>query len=194
MQVESVKMNKDKARELYLIYKAHKVYEKPEDYEIMRTYQLIALGRVIIQAMASIKEAGLDSDGLPKLAIARADAKECVLEINRWGGGFFGTHNYYRKNTTTKIEFVNGFFPASEGNKRETWDTKAMVPFIPPMHRPKRALANYYILWEAEWEKKPPAYPYLLRRIGNSDMWIVCAAWDLTPVEQAAMRTKMLIY
>lgn len=187
-------MNKDKAYELYKAYKTHKAYERPEDYEIMRTYQLIAQGKVIIQAMAAIKKAGLNSEGLPYLALARADAKECKLEMDRWGGGFFGTHDIYRKNTTTKIEFPRSFFPNAQGSlqARETWETKAAVPIIPPQYRPKRGLANYHILWEAEWEAVAPEDPYLLRRVGTTgDMWIVLAAWDLTPVERAAMQSRI---
>ncbi len=192
MQVPHVKMNRNKAYKLYKAYKTHQSYEHPEDYEIMRAYQLIAQGKVIIQAMAAIKNAGLNDEGLPYLAIARADAKECALELNRWGGGFFGTHDYSRQNSRTRIEFPNSFFPGDENNRRNTWNTKATIPLIPPQHRPKRGLENYHILWEAEWEKIAPEDPYLLRRIGNTgDMWIVLAAWDLTPVERAAMQSRI---
>jgi hypothetical protein len=142
--------------------------------------------------MESIRLAGLNADGLPKLAIGRADAKECHLQMDEWGGGYFGTHNFYWKNSAQKIAFPRGFFPRPSIN-RSPWRTKAALPFIPPQHRPKRGLENYHILWEAEWEKKPPVDPYLLRRIGKSDMWMVLAAWDLTPVEQAVMKTRMLM-
>lgn len=36
-----------------------------------------------------------------------------------------------------------------------------------------------------------PKDPYLLRRIGKGDMWLVVAAWDLTEVERAALATRL---
>ena len=68
---------------------------------------------------------------------------------------------------------------------------EAPLPGIPLHLRPKRGLENYHILWEAEWERRPPGDPMLLRRIGKSDAWLVVAAWDITPVEQAVLATRM---
>lgn len=65
------------------------------------------------------------------------------------------------------------------------------MPLILIEHRPKRGLANYHVLWEAEWPKVPPVHPILLRRIGVADLWVVSAAWDLIPVEQAALAARM---
>ena len=61
-----------------------------------------------------------------------------------------------------------------------------------PIHlRPKRGLANYHVLWEAEWTPSPPRDPFLLRRIGKADLWLVVAQWDLTEVERAALATRV---
>jgi hypothetical protein len=68
---------------------------------------------------------------------------------------------------------------------------EAIVPIIPVHLRPKRGLANYHILWEAEWTKRYPVDPYLLRRLGG-DAWLVVAAWDLTDVERAVMSSRLL--
>jgi len=65
------------------------------------------------------------------------------------------------------------------------------VPIIPGYLRPKRGLQNYHILWEAEWSRGVPVDPYLLRRIGQGDLWLVVAAWELTEVERAAMSTRV---
>jgi len=65
------------------------------------------------------------------------------------------------------------------------------VPLIPVHLRPKRGLANYHILWEAEWRRLPPVDPLLIRRLGKGDLWVVVAAWDLTEVERAAIAARM---
>jgi len=192
MQVQALKMKPGKAAELYRAYKSHKAYQKPEDYEIMRTYQLIAQGKVVIQALESIRQAGLNAQGLPCLAIARADAEWCHLQINTRGGGCFSGKQYVRGNSRDKIEFPNGFFSNVPKEAHSFHRIRAAVPHIPPQHRPQRGIENYHILWEAEWDKVPPVDPYLLRRVGKGDMWLVVAAWDLTPVERAAMNTRIL--
>ena len=65
------------------------------------------------------------------------------------------------------------------------------MPIIPVHLRPKRGLANYHVLWEAEWERVVPRDPYLLRRIGKADLWLVVAHWELSPVEMAALSTRV---
>jgi hypothetical protein len=42
-----------------------------------------------------------------------------------------------------------------------------------------------------EWRKVVPKDPYLLRRIGDGDMWVVVAHWDLTEVERAALAHRL---
>jgi hypothetical protein len=37
----------------------------------------------------------------------------------------------------------------------------------------------------------PPVDPILLWCIGAADLWVVYAAWDLTPVEQGALAARM---
>jgi hypothetical protein len=59
--------------------------------------------------------------------------------------------------------------------------------------RPKRGLANYHILFEAEWSFVAPKDPLLLRRAGKGDLWIVCAAWELTEIERAALTARIQI-
>ena len=64
-------------------------------------------------------------------------------------------------------------------------ECRARVPMIPPRLRADRALANYHILWEAEWIN-PPRDPLLLRHLGKF-FYAVLATWDLTPLEQAVL-------
>ena len=66
-----------------------------------------------------------------------------------------------------------------------------MIPHIPPDIRPKRGLANYHVLYEAVWRDEPPIDPYLVRRLGRTDFYIILGAWDLTDVERAVMAAHM---
>ena len=64
----------------------------------------------------------------------------------------------------------------------------AIVPSIPPLHRPHDSLENYWLLWEAEWTR-PPVDPALLKHLGLN-LYAVLAVWDLTPLEQAVLRGR----
>jgi hypothetical protein len=79
-----VVMGRAEARDLYRKYKAHRHYSTPIDREVQRAFQLLAQGRLVIKALESIKVAGLNEQGLPKLAIAPADSDkvECRVFAN----------------------------------------------------------------------------------------------------------------
>lgn len=191
MQVTPLNIDRNKARELWKTYKSHRAYQKPEDYEIMRTYQLIAQGRVVIQAIESIRQAGIGEDGFPKLALMQATARRCEVLYEQNGSVRFcedqSNYRSRRKNIYMPAESLPRFSGDSWLRRRAS----CLLPIIPVHLRPKRGLENYHILWEAEWKKLPPGDPYLLRQIGKGDMWLVVAAWDLTDVEKAAMRTRI---
>lgn len=195
MQVTTVAIEKEKAAELYREYKAHQHYATDIDREIQRTYRLIAQGRVVIQAIESIKQAGLGEDGLPKLAIGRADLKEIYFSQDTDGSGVMESA-YSRRlwrgrqnPKSSRILFPAGSFTGELAKSRR--GAIARMPIIPIHLRPKSAIDAYHVLWEAEWTPTPPRDPYLLRRIGTGDLWLVCAAWDLTEVERAAMATRV---
>lgn len=185
-----IEMPAKEARELYRKYKEHAYYSQPIDDEVRRTYQLIAQGRVVIRALDAIKDAGLNTAGLPKLAIGRAYLRNVVFQPQRDGGGVFGKERWDNaRGSRTRVEMPAGSFtfpPSVLDNVHE-----AIVPLIPVHLRPKRAIESYHILWEAEWTRSIPVDPMLLRRIGKADLWLVVAAWDLTPVEQAALAGRM---
>lgn len=188
MDIQKIAMNKHEARELLLQYRAHRSAHLPQDVEIERAYQNIARGRIVVQALASIVKAGFNEQGLPKLAIARADQNHVEWHpIWNGSGGAFKPSQYQRGNAakSLSIEVMAGSFPGQQN--RPTG--RAIVPMIPVWHRPKTALDSYHILWEAEWRKAYPVDPYLLRRIGG-DLWLVVAAWDLTEVERAVMASR----
>ena len=192
MQTQQITMTRHEARGLYRSYKKHLHYSKPIDRECMRAYQLLAQGRLVIKAIESVAKAGLNQDGFPKLALCRADATSCRLRLERDGSAHFLDDRIgwgRRKNCAPDrfIDFPPGTFPV----QREIWRAEALVPSAPLHLRPQRGLANYHILWEAEWSKRPPVDPYLLRRIGKADLWLVVAMWNLTEVERAALSTRI---
>jgi len=191
MQTQTIAIDKTEARRLYQAYKSHAHYSTPIDRECQRAYQLIAQGKVVIRAIESIKAAGADEQGRPLLALAPADAETVRFYGSSDGSGKFYTdeRRAWSNARGREIGFPPKTFPSGRGSVR----VQAPLPVIPIHLRPKRGLANYHVLWEAEWRPMPPVDPYLLRRIGKSDLWLVVAAWDLTAVEQAAMATRIPI-
>jgi hypothetical protein len=193
MQTENIVLDRGKARELYRKYRAHQHYSTPVDDEIRRCYQLIAQGRLVIKALESIVAAGVGADGYPKLAIVRADAESCFLQYEGDGSARFSSEAWLQiKAARNKyIHFPAGSFPAPPHRGR-TWSrVQAITPLIPIDLRPKRGLENYHILFEAIWRPAPPVDPMLLRRIGEADLWVVVAAWDLTEVERGALAARI---
>jgi hypothetical protein len=185
-----VTISKETARELWRAYQTHRHYSTPIDREVMAAYQKLAQGKLVIKALESVATAGVDDKGLPKLAIARADAKLCRLTMRGDGSAIMATGNggVSRRDTTSTVrfEFAPGTFPAARWRNAES-----VVPH-PPLHlRPKRALQNYHVLYEAIWSKAPPVDPFLIRRLGKGDLWLVLAMWDLTSVERAALAARL---
>jgi hypothetical protein len=188
MDTQQITVDREEARALFRKYREHQHYSTPIDWEIQRTYQNIAQGRVVIRALDSVTTAGLGEDGLPKLAIVRADAKTCMLQSWRDGSARMNKdvwqHNNHRK---SYIDFPAGSFPGIRYQNAH----RAQTPLVPVHLRPKRGLQNYHVLFEAIWRPAPPIDPLLLRRIGQADLWVVCAAWDLTEVERAVLAGRI---
>jgi hypothetical protein len=189
MNVNQLALDQDKARELFDRYNEHRAGYTEADREIAAIYKHIAQGKTVIRALESIRQAGCDEQGLPKLAIAPAHLSECWYHVNaagtERGNVTFGKRS---PNTRDRKDVVRMDWPAVPAPAR--WSYCAAVPLIPVHLRPKAALHNYHVLWEAEWTKRYPVDPYLLRRFGG-DAWLVVAAWDLTDVERAVMQSRL---
>ena len=71
MNVTRIEFDQAKAAELYREYRAHRGAHTKEDAEIERIYWLISRGKKIIRAFDSIRAAGVDDLGRPRLAIIR---------------------------------------------------------------------------------------------------------------------------
>lgn len=200
MHTELISVPRYEALKLYRQYKTHTAYSEPIDWEIQRAYHLLSKGRVIIKALESIKQAGLNRDFLPKLALTVATAKKCHLSRYNDGqctmspnDGWSRSKKHNLSFNTNTFNFPRDSFPMSYDGKFRIGRSNhtAQVPIIPLHLRPKRGLANYHILFEAEWQPLPARDPYLLRRIGKGDLWLVVAHWELTSVEMAALATRV---
>ena len=187
-----VTISRDTARDLWRAYQKHRHYSTPIDREVMAAYQKLAQGKLVIKALESVATAGTDDKGLPKLAIARADAKILRLTMQGDGSATMSTGERTpspRRNAvlTTRFDFARGTFP----DKARWRNAEAVVPH-PPLHlRPKRAMQAYHVLFEADWTRAPPVDPFLIRRLGKGDLWLVLAMWDLTEVERAALAARI---
>lgn len=189
MHTERIQMDRAEATALWQKYQSHKHHQTPIDAEIERIYKLVSQGKVVVRALESIRAAGLDEKRLPKLAICRADSEGCTLRMRHNGGAeMMSTLTQWRdpRADSRRFTFPAGTFP---GPVREG-TYQAIVPHIPPDIRPARGLASYHILWEAEWSKRAPIDPMLLRRIGKTDFWLCLGVWDLTPVERAVIDSR----
>src|SRR5262245_7148195 len=200
MDIERMTVDRQEAERLYRKYKEHRAYSEPIDWEIQRTYQLLAKGKLVIRALDSVVKAGVDANGLPKLALASATANICFLERRTNGACTMASSDRRpQKNLCSwpagSFDFPPDSFPWGWDRKyRAIWQKhQAQLPLIPVYLRPRRGLANYHVLWEAEWQPVPPRDPYLLRRIGKADLRLVVAHWDLTEVERAALATRVMV-
>jgi hypothetical protein len=193
MDTVPVKIDREKARELYHAYLTHQHYEQPVDEEIRRTYRLIAAGRMVIQALESVRLAGQGDGGFPKLALSRADQKVQRAVVRYDGSAVMSPSLWGRRRQAaaraTAFDWPARTFPMLTA--KTGWQGEALVPLVPLPLRPKRGLANYHVLWEAEWSRAIPHDPLLLRRLGAGDLWLVLAQWDLTEVERAALATRV---
>jgi hypothetical protein len=197
MELQTIEMPKAEARKAFLEYR-HAVRERhdAEDEQIMRAYRALSQGKPVIDIFEAIRDGGRDRNGLPKLAIARADAVKTVL-LRRPDGSFHMAPinlTYQDGSIPGRAEYrgrvfrfpVNFLTPKELRFGRERW--VAMNPTVPPALRPQHAMSNYHVLWEAEWRKDPvpPRDPALLKHLGGP-LYMVLATWDLTDVERAVL-------
>ena len=64
--------------------------------------------------------------------------------------------------------------------------SESVVPEVPPHLKPVK-LNTYHVLWEANWATAPDPDPALIKWIGG-EVWVLCAQWDLTPLEVMVLR------
>lgn len=190
MDVQPIEMPYYEARKRFLAYR-NSVRERltDEDVTLMEGYRALARGAKVINVISVLREAGLDEQLRPRLAVIRADAKWCHLRVES---------NRIRLGTSTNafwggwcksavIELPLSTFPFPRGT---SYDARAVVPTVPINLRPKGDLKGYHILWEAEWGPVAPVDPLLLKII-RWPLFAILAQWDLTPLEQAVLEGRI---
>jgi len=140
----------------------------------------IAQGHRVINLILSIKQAGLNEDGLPRLAVSVN--LMCVYDLY---GGRHRFSSWGEDWSRTQID-VRGL--PRKFKQRSDWiSTCPPVPSeISNMKRP-----DDLYCWEATWTKKSREFegirsfedPVLLRPVGGN-LYSVIAEWDLTELER----------
>lgn len=163
-----------------------------DDVTLYRALWQLKRGEKVIDIQKAVLGGGLNNEGLPNLAVGRADWMfvQCWCDDGQY---------VFSKRTRPWSWRGRQLRPASEirlslgvpsQGLGHVPSRQALTPMIPAQHRPKAALSNYHIIWEAEWQKVPPVDPILLKHI-DGPFYVVLAAWDLTPLEQAVMRQRL---
>jgi hypothetical protein len=194
MDIEAATMKVDylAARTAYEAYRAA-VKEKratKDDETLFRAYRAMMRGRAVVDVGLAIANAGYElyeNRALPKLAIGRADWDFVHCSRPRTHFRFSSRQGNWGRRPKGEVDVLMPAAPNING------DGKAQLPLIPPQHRPGGDLSRYHILFEATWQRTPPdPDPLLLERIGTDGLlFVVLAAWDLTPLEQAVLRARL---
>jgi hypothetical protein len=171
-----------------------------EDAAILSAYRAAKRGLPVISLTKAFQIAGYHTEGvsagLPKLAIVRADAKECWVECGSNGKLKFASKEWDRSRGAlvgaSHVVVDTGVSPPAQHRPR--WRGHTIVPLVPPRHRPKKGrLHSFHILWEVdEWTPVPPKDPALLRHI-RGDLWSVQAVWDLTEMERLVLSQRRTV-
>lgn len=178
-----IKMEPEIARKHYLAYRRLKAEQRTdEDKQVQRAYLELSRGHAIINAREALEAAGLLSCGRPRLAFSVASELRVFVE-SRNGSVQFKADRWTRWNDrrTLSVRLAD--------SRRLDRDGVAVVPTIPPEHRPAKNLDRYWLMWEVPeggWERVPPVDPALLKRI-NATTFVVLAVWDLTEVERMVL-------
>lgn len=215
-RIGSPAISRHAARKAYLEYKqavltAANPAERHEYEGLWRGYKAISQGQQVIDLGQTMHAAGVQADTLyPRLAICRADARTCRVQMKPDGSArFVDEAARWRHFKLRQVLLPAGTLPSyllswradNRGQQRfrpggllerDLWNAEAtaLVPIVPPALHPRAALVNYHILWDAVWTPAPPTDPLLLRHLSGM-LYAIVAQWDLTPLEQAVMRGRL---
>jgi hypothetical protein len=208
LKVEQLAIPKNKASEEYEAYKQELKRSKTQFNEDMKSlYAHMKHGGKVLDLWESMKLAGLNSDGDPKLAIIGASfskvrfSKEYDWQNNMMvsNGGAFqpATSLTWSQRMKYQVVVPKEFFPDwskdAKGSilRREIETITPIVPARIMNALRSHKLENYHILWEVEkWQPVPPKDPMLLKRI-TPNMFLILATWDLSPLERAVIRGRI---
>ncbi len=208
--VKEITMSRSDAFEAYRQYRHAFQYgkslkeQRDMDHGLMKGYKALSEGKRVVDLHVAVSTAGLNTEGYPRLAICRAHEQRCTVEMFQNGGVVFhggdrarrsGKFGTVRLPASTLPSFRyrrDGEAPTWPDVRARSWQggwsdgATAVVPLVPAKYRPLHGLDNYHILWEAEWFKKVPVDPMLLRHLDGA-LYVVLASWDLTALEQAVL-------
>lgn len=191
MNIDTLNVPEDEAREKLAEYESVLASERTaEDRAILAAYRAAARGLPVIRLSKTVQAGGFFGNGLPKIAVVRADASECYVYWD-WDRALVFSDQPESRNQGAVVGKrtvrVPAERPALVVSSRGTYWSRArtMVPIIPPKHRPRwPRVRNCHLLWEVEaWKPVPPRDPALIRHI-RGDLWSVLAVWDLTELER----------
>jgi hypothetical protein len=184
-------MPQEAAEAAFREYRAAFMAERNQiDGELMRGYKALREGKQLIRLSETIAAGGVDDQGRPRLAIARADEASVQVTMDRDGSCRFAPAGNVRAR-----DRVFQLPPDTLPRNNAKWLTNrwATMPLIPPRLRPRHSLSGYHVLWEAVWRapntRRAPHDPALLKHIGG-DLYAVLAVWDLTDLERAVLEMR----
>ena len=194
MELTALEISPDEAKAKLAEYEGLLASERTaEDRAIAQGYRAAARGLPVISLPRTIAAGGFHDDGLPRIAVVRADAAECEVRWSRQDLVFHDENSHRNMGAMVGAHSVRVTVPGDmlpDGRKR--WGSgKTIVPIVPPRYRPRpRRLRHCHILWEVEsWTRIPPVDPALLRHI-RGDLWAVLAVWDLTDLERYVLSQR----
>lgn len=185
-------MDPAKARERYRSYMRAFVERNNSEYrQAAELYKVAGKGRPIVNIDTVIPAAGLFPTLLPRLAIARADARFVKFSTSTYTGSGYRPGFQACKDKRGWSDNTHAIVtPAHAAWADRRLEAVAAVPIIPPECLPaKSTIKEHYVLWEAEWASVPKD-PLLLRRI-HGPLFAVVAQWDLTDIERAVLAGRI---
>lgn len=197
MELQPLKVDYSKARESLRQYLSiRKENRTAEDVAVIRSTKAILAGKKVIRLADAVRNGGIDTRGLPRIAVSRADdiyvrcrsrGTTCDMIGLKQRGDWVSDGG--RGSWDARINQVNprGFHFKLSGRFQDRTEAVALVPTIPPAFRvAESATERFYILFEAVWDPTPPTDPALLSPLGGG-LFAVVAEWDLTDVERAVL-------
>jgi hypothetical protein len=212
--VTQITVDREQAQREYEAYReALKTKKDAFIHDLKVAYGHMRHGRAVLDVWHAFQEAGLDANGDPRIAIARADWRTVHFrkfndQYGWWRDirfqGLFSNiertpHNAWSSGKLTDITrddvtVPKGTwkYPAGANGEPDRRLLETAVPVVPARFLPDHALSNYYILWEVEkWDNvTPPRDPFLLKRV-SPNVFVVLAGWDLTDLERAVLRGRI---
>jgi hypothetical protein len=194
VQLATFSIDPAEARTRLAEYQAQlKTERTAQDEAIAMGYRAAARGMPVISLSRTVAAGGYHRNGLPRIAVVRADARECFVRWGSYGSGdlVFADYDSWRANRGALVGVHTVRVPVDNRPlvvPSSWYAASTIVPLIPPRHRPRlRRLRHCHVLWEVEaWERVPPRDPALLRHI-RGDLWAVLACWDLSDLERAVL-------